>query len=475
VRFLALFLFLWFLSIAARAEMIFVDLNDAPEEINKCREGIEAKNAKGLWQKPDQLHVVRGAKGSKNYRSNTYHALRAKIADLVRRKVPVDSIVISGDDGSGNFFGSEGEFTQRELKALLDEFPTVGASLKTAALWGCYPTSVHGAEQFWINKLPNMQLTMGFTAQGPEKSRPANHILLKQFCERREEAAKAITMDQLCKFHDSLQQLTRTSLGICNRIGTASVEYARNGEKCFTYQQLHERCPQYTNNPKLMEVYEKYMSGEAEPPEEVPGRTSDLRKFYNETQLWYHCASKFKHQRGFDIPYPPHVIRLIKYNKVKANLMKLNKGELESYDKSLERAGLGALKLGDITKLSRKELNQRIEAAVSALQGRNVEVPASQPVSAAKAPRRATAGTGAFMFDPEEVETPARPVAQRPQTVRAAKDPTLLRMAQCVRMTLVNLDPACTAFNLVGDRPRTESTCLMNYNEAQERHEDDAC
>jgi hypothetical protein len=328
-----------------------------------------------------------------------------------------------------------------------------------------------------------MQFTMGFVTQGPNKTRPANHVLLRQFCERRREAAEATTMDQLCRFYDSLQQLTPTSIGVCNRQGIASREYAvgGKGEKCFTYQQLHDRCPSFINNKELQGIYDRYMNGDAEPPEDTETRVTDLRYYYNEVNKWRHCAQKYKDARGTNMPFPPNLIRLIKYQKVKKNLADLNRNELKAYDQALERAGLGALKLGDITKLSRKALNDKITAAVAALSGKNVEVPASSPPPREETPMSRNCDGGSFMFGGcDGTETAARPqratqFSAARRTVRAVKDETLLRMAQCARQTFVNMNHECIPFDLVGDHPKSQSMCLMNYDEAQEKNEDDPC
>ncbi len=479
MRYLTTFLLLF--SFAARGELIYLDMNNAGEEIKACQAGIEAKNAKKLWQEPEQLHVVKGVAGESNFKSKTYYALRAKIMDMINRNIKIDGIVISGEHGDGHFFGSQGDFYQRELVALTKEFPEVGKSLKTAALWGCYPTSVHGAEQYWVNKLPNMQFTMGFVTQGPDKTREANHVLLKQFCERREEAAEATTLDQLCKFYDSLHQVVPTSLGLCNRAGIASKEYAQgpNGEKCLTYKQLHDRCPAFINNPALEGVYERYMSGESEPPAEVPGRVSELRNFHNEAQKWRQCAAKYKAQRGTDMPFPPDLIRLIKYKKIKENLARINAQELAEYDSALERRGLGALKLGDITKTSRKSMNQKIEAAMKALEGEDVEVPvASPPRPAANRSRPPCVGAGFLFSDCDDSAGAGRASEAAPsrRIVRAvSEDPTLLRMAHCMKETFISMNGECSAFDVVSGHARTQSPCLMKYERAREKNEDDAC
>lgn len=449
--------------LSAHAEMIFLDLNDAPQEIAACKEGVQSASMRG--ERREELHIVNPStrprqRGENSNRSNTYHALRAKIIELRSRNIPIDSIVISGEDGSGEFFGSQGKLPYHEFQSLVREFPDVEKTLNTAAVWGCYTTTVNGSEQYWLNRMPNMQFTMGFTTQGPNKTRPGNHVLLRQFCERRKEAARATTMDALCKFYDSLRQLTTTSVAVCNRQGIATAEYSAT-DKCLTYKQLHDRCPNFINNQALQSMYDRYMSGDQDPPVDDDNRPSELRKYYNEVNKWRHCARDYRTARGSDMPLPPNLIRLIKYKSVKENLARLNRNELESYDEELQRAGLGAFKVGDITRLSRRALNDRIMGAIAALEGQSVQAPA--PAG------RRCAGGGGFLFSGCDDS------ASSPRTVRAAKDPVLLRMAQCMRQTFIQMNHLCIPFDNVSAGSKTQSGCLLNYDEAHERSEDDPC
>lgn len=491
---------LLFFSLNAQAEMIFLDLNDAPKERAACEEGIQSKGIAG--ERKETLHVVDPSKHKKengeNYqRSPAYHALRKKIKSMISAGTPIDSIVISGEDGSGDFFGSNGKFQYYEFQEIVEEFPSVAKTLKSAALWGCYPSTVVGSEQYWLNKLPNMQFTMGFVTQGPNKDRKAGHDLLRQFCERRQEAAQATTMEALCRFYDSLQQLTPTSVGVCNRLGVASKEYAvgGKGEKCFTYKQLHDRCPSFIKNKELQAVYDRYMSGDSEPPSESETKMSDLRYYYNEVNKWRHCAAKFREDRRAEnkrlgvseterptgMPVPQNLIRLIKYKKVKENIMKVNSSQLAEYDENLERVGLGRLKVGDITQLSRKSLNEKIQNAVLALQGQTVEIPATSapPVETAPVSTKECVGGTGFLFggcaESAKPAPRAAPMSSKKTVVRGVSDPTLLRMAQCMRQTFVNINHECIPFDLVGDHPKKRSPCLMNYEEAKEVSPDDIC
>jgi hypothetical protein len=507
----ALLAVLIFVSGAAHAKCLFVNLNNASEEINYCKRGLEEKAVR-TGQDVEDLIVVDGVEGDtpdtkKRTHSNTYWQLRKVIAEKLRNGERLDCIVISGEDGSGHFFGTNAagqstNFYSADLRQLYDDFPQLKGTLNSAALWGCYPTSVHGAEQFWVNRIPAMQFTMGFTIQGPSKERGANHDLLRQFCDRREEGAQATSMDALCQFYDSLQQITHTSLGICNRTGLASKEYGHPGtdERCFTYDQLKDRCSEFLQNYDALEAtYEDYKQGKREDFEfDKNGNLSDLRKFYNQVQLWRHCQDKFKTERGYDMPYAPDIIRLVKFNKLLSNLKKMNGPELQQYDIMLKNMGLKDFRLGDLATAHRSDLIAKLEGVIGALEklagGANSVTIETQvaKTAPAKAPEpEATVDiSNGFLFGGGDTSQGADTAAPAPvtstQTVQATVtksaglvngiDPArALRMAQCLRQTLVNTDYRCAPFSMVSEHPSGPSLCVISYERAAQRFEDDPC
>ncbi len=501
------------LALPAYAEMIFLDINNAPQEINYCRAGLDDK-ARRLGRSPEPLNVVTAARGETAdargvRRSNTYWRLRESIQNLLGQGKRIDSIVISGEDGSGHFFGENGDFYSSDLMRLYEEFPQLKGTLKSAALWGCYPTSVHGAEQFWVNRIPSMQLTMGFTIQGPSKDREVNWDLLRQFCDKREEATAAVEMDQdnLCRFYDSLRQITPTALGLCSRGRVASRDYGRSGtaERCFTYEALHERCGDFIKDfDRMNTVLEQYRQGLRTDFEYSPeGGLSELRLIYNQVQLWRHCQQRFKTERGYDMPYAPDMIRLIKIEKLKQNLMKLNAPQLAQYDVMLNNMGLGDYRLGDLTKLPHREMVQKIQNVVVALerlaQGAGSATvdpltlqprPAPAPAPTAGQPAGGVVGGGFIFTDAMLNSSAAAAPAPAPVPVQTTAGATIttqgglvngvdpgraLRMAQCLRMTLVNTDHRCTRFSLVSDHASGPSVCVLSYERAGQTTAQNPC
>jgi hypothetical protein len=344
---------------------------------------------------------------------------------------------------------------------------------------------------------------MGFTIQGPNKTREVNHDLLRQFCDRREEGAKATSMDALCQFYDSLRQMTGTSLGLCNRQGVASLDYGQGQPNhCFTYDELHERCTEFIQNWDALEAsYEQYRQGLRDDFEyNANGGLSDLRKFYNNLQLWRHCTDKLKEakaaegQTGFEMPYAPDVIRLIKMKKLLHNLKEMNGPELRQFDIMLNNLGLGAYRLGDIEKLPRRDLIARLQGAVSAIEqlagGANqitVETQVEVPAARVEQPA-APAIDDVFLFGGNSSQKSAAPAPVVTQTktqtitvngasgvVNGIKLSQALRVAQCFRMALEPTDYRCTPFAMVGDNPGQKAVCIMSYERAAIYDKDDPC
>jgi hypothetical protein len=410
---------------SAKAAVLFVDLNDAPLEYDACAAGAG----------PDEVHVI-GAVTNGGQPINGKH-IEQKVAQLEAAGITVDSIVVSGHDGSGHFFGENGsEFYAADLRRILKNHPQTASTLTSAALWGCYPTTVYGCDSFWLKPNKNIKVAMGFTIQSPDKTRPANHALMKEFCGRRKEAVEAVSKDQLCAFYKSLRHLETTHVNLCNRTAMASREYGP--ENCYDYEDLQNRCAEFDPDEAQLVSFAKYFSandpGFDNPPKD--SAKSELRKYYNQIHLWRHCTETLKTERGYDLPSPPQVIRLVKFDVLKANLNRLNRNELADYDSRLEELGLGYLKLGDLTKVSRGEINRRIDAAL---------------VNLGK-------------------------MAKRKQRVGDTDSTVVWRMAQFLKATLVDLQfrtkdtrgryYSCSHFSLVDPSAKRPSRCIMSYDQA---------
>lgn len=423
-------------SFLARADVLFIDLNNSPKEVEACRAGAqEAYDG-------DQVITVGPSSGDSG--NVTMSKIRAKVQEAQENGVVFDSIVVSGEDGSGHFFGSHGDFFAVQFRDLVKEINRNQGrtQVRTTALWGCYPTSKHGCETFWLKPNKSINMAVGFAVQGPNQNRPVNHQLMREFCRRREEAAEAVTLDQMCLFYKNLDAgKADTSVAVCNREGVASDFYdtvdpstgKRSGRNvCQSYDELEERCSEFDPGDELKTVFENCLSGQDSNYEANCGdttkRLSPLRRFYNDLHLWRHCKQRVETERGFELPHPMQVIRLIKFRNIQENLARLNARELAEYDERLETLGLGEYALGDIRTLTRSEMNRKIEGAIASLRGK----------------------------------------MRRPVTTGRADQGAVLEMAEGLGRTFVSLDYECTHFTNVSPGSKKASPCILSYAEAGE-------
>lgn len=405
---------------SARANILFIDLNNSPKEVEACRTGAQQASPN------DEVVVVGPSDGSSS--DVTMDAIMDKVREARKNGVSFDSIVVSGEDGNGHFFGSHGDFYASDFKRLVKELNQTGSEITTTALWGCYPTNKYGCETYWLKPNPSINMAVGFAVQAPSQNRPVNHELMQEFCRKREEAANAVTIDQMCLFYLNLSMnKVSTSVSVCNHEGVASEYYdsispgttERSGQQtCQTNDELMERCKEFDPEQKQKAVFEKCMN--ASDPDfdlnckDLPGKVSSLRHYYNQLHLWRHCKDGVKTEQGYEMPLPPQVIRLLKFDHVKENLADLNAEELSDYDKRMKAAGFADYTLGDIKTVSRAELNRRIEGAIVALK-------------------------------------------------QSGSQPALLKMAEGLGRTFVSLDPRCSHFSTVTLGLGKPSPCILSY------------
>lgn len=412
--------FMMFCSWSARASILFIDLNESPKEAEACRQGAQDASAN------DEVVVVAPPAGSSKVVN--MDMIMAKVREARRKGINFDSVVVSGEDGSGHFFGTQGDFYASDFKKLINDLNQGGSRITTTALWGCYPTNKYGCETYWLKPHPSINMAVGFASQAPNGERPIGHELMKEFCKNREEAANAVTFDQMCLFYRNLSAgRLNTSVSVCNREGVASDFYDPSGSgkrACQTNDELDARCKDFDPDRRQLAVFERCMNATDsrydQNCKDVPGKVSALRQYYNQLHLWRHCKEVVKTDQGYEMPTPPQVIRLLKFDYVKENLANFHEDELAEYDERLSAEGLDQYALGDITGLSRAQLNQKIEGAIVELK-------------------------------------------------RSGADPALLKMAEGLGRTFVSIDPRCSHFSNVTLNLGKRSTCILSYAQASSR------
>lgn len=376
------FLFALLLASAHAGDVLFVDLNNSANEAEACKAGVQAKNPNEHFEKFGKSDL---AKYSRSGEMDA-DALNRFVAAKERAGRKFDCVVISGHDGSGHFFGENGDLTAGQAASLVAR-SRLKDSLTSMALWGCYTANANAAENYWMQKIsPNIKSTIGFTLQSPSNRRPENFALLQDYCMKREQIANAETKAEMSNQFYHLAGINKMNAAVCYKEGVCANEYANPGEKgnCFhSYEELQQRCSKFDPSRKLLATYKAYFEASdpayANPPPDGedeyvtegtydPSTKGALRNYYNQLHLWYHCSYDLYKHTGYSMPMPATVIRLTKFETVKRNFAALHQKELEQYNALLAQMGLGQLAL-DPANMSRKDIVERMRKAIAKLEG----------------------------------------------------------------------------------------------------------
>ncbi|HMN67877.1 MAG TPA: hypothetical protein PKC28_04995 [Bdellovibrionales bacterium] len=394
----------------------------------------------------EQAACIRGAKASGDKYmgyltigpgEDAKEKIKMYVAAEMRRKpgLNYDSIIITGEDGTGHFFGDAGgDLYADQIQEAIAETPEL-QTVEAAGTFGCYPNTWNGAEQYWLKPNPNIQFTMGFTGKGPANFRPASAELIEQFCRERRKGIQAAKQGQLCEFSRTIEKNHDTSWGVCGRDQIVSPMYREKGQdkECFTYAELKRRCPEFEADQKWRDSFAAYMDGAADPVTDESGEDSKVRAIYNRVELWRECANQpeFSHLQK-EIPDAATLLRLIKFDKIKKNMGKVYKNEIADYDEKLRQLGMEDLALGDLN-MERGEIINRVYRAITKLQN-------------------------------------------MPKKANGLETKRVHRMAQCMRQTLVNLDIQCVEWRMtdIGENaPAPEAgACMRSYDRSQGRLDD---
>jgi len=396
----ALTMILIFFSLPVWAgSVLFIDLNNAREEVAACARGVRDASPRNADGTPtDQVYVInRASMGQLRYhaydpsKSITAADVDAYVRELEDAGVKIDSIVLSGHDGNGMYFGSQGELTADQLKWVLS--PTrhrlTYDNAQMLIQWGCYTGSANACENIWGNYIsPNINTQVGFTVKAPLSSNPANATLLQDVCQKRQEISTATTAQQYDQLLNNLAGINQFGVGICKPEGVCSRDYMRRdaagniipGQSCLqTYEELHRRCSEFDPGEQELATYRHYLN--ADPGYENPPPdnhtfayangsvdVNPIRRYYNSLHLWRHCLETEDNPRGFEMESTSRAIRLIKFNEVKANLLKFHSAQVNDFNERLRAAGLGQFALDGLRTMSRAEVVARTRGAVVALE-----------------------------------------------------------------------------------------------------------
>jgi hypothetical protein len=387
---------------ASADNVLFIDLNNSAEEIKACSSGVKTANAEEsvFVINKETVGLLPGS-GFVPNAENKIHVkeIDAMIRDLEDQGQRIDSIVISGHDGNGQYFGTQGDLTAAQLKWIFDRHPMLKRHTTMMMQWGCYTGNANACENIWgRNVSENIRTTVGFTVQSPDNTKPGNFRLLEDVCKKRKDIQAAQSSQQYDDIFRNLAGVSDWNVGICHDGGVCSPDYAERdpvtgkilpGQNCdHTFDELQRRCAEFDPDQKKLETYQHYLNAdpgyEDPPPDDASfvyenGATgrNPIRRYYSELHLWRHCAKSAANPNGFEMESPARVIRLVRFNDVKSNLMKFHAREVQQYNDLMTKLGWNDYALADLQNMSRAQIVKRTMGAVASLEA-NIQYGKSQ-------------------------------------------------------------------------------------------------
>ncbi len=264
--------------------ILFFDLNDNPREI---------ESTKRAACKRGESVIVLPEKG-KQFNSEELYRL---LGSFEKNKVSVNSLVISGHDGGGQFGGTNGFFSKQMLSEIIENFPESRDSVSSVLLLGCY-TGVKQEIFDWKQILPNANLIAGYEGQAPLGDKPAGHSYIEGVLLKEKEMNDVKSKAELERFlKKGIKHISSISAAmyIHPKICAPGTEH----ESGFYFRPLKgkdslqdlvtQECLRIKvgEGPLMLSKFMAYYRGEKEIPEQT--HSTELRMIYNFFRENGHC------------------------------------------------------------------------------------------------------------------------------------------------------------------------------------------
>ncbi len=300
----------------AHADILFLDLNNSPKEIEAAKKAAKQRGEK-LIVFPD---------GSTSYDTDFSSQLSEKLQQMKKDKIQskISSVILSGHNGNGHFTGSKASLSYVELQEVIESNPELTESVKSLYLWGCYTSTPGSVINHWKPTFKNLDVIIGFDGVAPANNSLSGHKFLTDALIKEKKMSTAQTDKDLKIIFNDLAHVRNIDASIC-----VSDTYVSK-KKFSSLNKLMEQC-NIEESKKWAEIYDCYMNGiSPKSPEnqgldcsDVPKNTSNskLRDLYNYLQDTSHCDDIINtHGRDRD-----EIIRLIFSKNVMKNFLENNK------------------------------------------------------------------------------------------------------------------------------------------------------
>lgn len=347
--------------------------------------------------------------------------LQKALAKQQEKKRDFRSLIISGHDGTGTFSGVNGNISDAKLGEIFLSYPLLSANLTTIYAWGCYTANPGAIDGMWKKNFPNLLAVFGYDYKGAKKDAKAGLNYLQNMMEKEEKAYRAKNAKELQDLLKTIKgyQLVKPAISVCDMYATPT--------EASTLTEIKKDCASKMSElKKIKTVFDCYARAKDEncynPPENTS--VSKLREYYELLQSAQICEQVAEYEAEFRSLSKDQTIRLIFYRNIVANLQNNYQKEFLEVDKTLEQLGASsALRFGSVKDLSRHDLMMRVELLND------------------------------FLIGQEHIED--KPLIERAQLSM------LFNFRSAIISTAVNLG-LCVPFNWVEPNAIEESHCLNN-------------
>lgn len=393
MKYIFLILTVW--SAAAGADILFLNLNGQYQEIQAAQAAARKANQKLIVypqprsaaqeaaysalqrQMGEQLRIMSSSTSTREQQNQADQeflrlsreqqklgvanyldrpGFEAVLGDLEKSGAKVSSLIISGHDGNGDFFGNQGRLHAQDIKDAFREYPNLAGQVESLFLAGCYTSTPGSLENNWKPSFANLKGVFGYDHSGPAGDKIPGHTYLKNYILKGPALLKEANQSKIQRTARSIIPTDLTSnAAICLPGG----KFVKRNET-LDVAELKKRCDDYVKkieelNPTI-ECYVHAKTGCENPPEDT--RAGPLREYYNIIQNIEHC----KLDSTYRIPLTidgESLIRIMYFKNVKKNFWAQYKDDIARLREPLIEAGLDAEsadKLTRLDQLSRKEI-----------------------------------------------------------------------------------------------------------------------
>ena len=368
----------------ARAAVIYIDINNNPEErgtylhslakvgahekflsIPKIDEAASktlstmARRRDGIWVRyvnngcKQDLACVPTPPGLCTDIQKSLWALEGEIAKIPKTGLNADSLraglaalkldpsepvtlAISGHFGGGVFTGNMGSMSVGEMAKVFNEFPAIRNRITKLHLLGCYTNVFSQVTSLWRAAFPNTRVLAGFYERSPAGSDPRNLNFIRYLVQQSAVFDKIKNEKQ---FHQMMQSFS-TFTGIHSALCVDNMFRETGGEMMFvdeTFIPINKcsaRLP-----PSERDYFEQLYFGGLPVPKDTD--SSRVRSYYSALRDNALCLDQpaFTSTQA-PIPTPDLAMRVLFYQNVIINFRNLYRNQVSSFDQHLTRMGV---------------------------------------------------------------------------------------------------------------------------------------